>query len=113
MESIVAVDRLSALAQPNRLAVFRLLVKAGKQGLAAGEIARALDVAPNTLSAQLNILSNAGLVTSARDGRSIIYAADFKSMGDLLVYLVEDCCNGNPEICSPVAEVTKCFDGCA
>ncbi len=112
MELINAVRLLSALAQPNRLEVYRLLVKAGKQGIAAGDIARALDVAPNTLSAQLNILSNSGLVTSVRKGRSIIYAADFKNMGDLLVYLVEDCCNGNPEICLPIAEATKCLDGC-
>lgn len=112
MELNDVVNRLSALAQPNRLAVFQLLVKAGKQGIAAGEIARTLDVAPNTLSAQLNVLSNAGLVTNVRDGRSIIYAADFKSMGDLLVYLVEDCCNGNSEICLPIAEATKCLDGC-
>ncbi|GAB5457345.1 MAG: helix-turn-helix transcriptional regulator [Henriciella sp.] len=111
MELSNAVRRLSALAQPNRLEVYRLLVKAGKQGIAAGDIARALDVAPNTLSAQLNILSNSGLVTSVREGRSIIYAADFKNMGDLLVYLVEDCCNGNPEICLPIAEATKCLDG--
>lgn len=112
MESKIAVSRLSALAQPNRLDVFRLLVKQGKQGLAAGGIARALNVAPNTLSAQLTILANAGLVTSVRDGRSIIYSADFKSMGDLLIYLVEDCCNRNPEVCLPIAEATQSLDGC-
>ncbi|MEH6697041.1 MAG: helix-turn-helix domain-containing protein [Hyphomonas sp.] len=112
MESITAINRLSALAQTNRLAVFRLLVKAGKSGMAAGEIARTLAIAPNTLSAQLNILSHAGLVTSVREGRSILYAADFQSMGDLLVYLVEDCCNGNPDICVPIAEATKCLQGC-
>lgn len=112
MESNIAVLRLSALAQLNRLAVFRLLVKAGKQGLAAGEIARSLDVAPNTLSAQLNILSNAGLVRSIRDGRSIIYTADFANMGDLLVYLVEDCCNGNSEICQPLLTAAECPAQC-
>ncbi len=112
MESITAINRLSALAQTNRLAVFRLLVKAGKSGMAAGEIARTLAIAPNTLSAQLNILSHAGLVTSVREGRSILYAADYQSMGDLLVYLVEDCCNGNPDICVPIAEATKCLQGC-
>tara|TARA_R110001592_G_scaffold288141_2_gene557067 strand:+ start:1673 stop:2014 length:342 start_codon:yes stop_codon:yes gene_type:complete len=112
MESITAINRLSALAQTNRLAVFRLLIKAGKSGMAAGEIARALALAPNTLSAQLNILSNAGLITRVREGRSILYAADFQSMGDLLVYLVEDCCNGNPDICVPIAEATKCRQRC-
>jgi DNA-binding transcriptional ArsR family regulator len=103
MELIPAVQRLSALAQESRLAVFRLLVKAGPEGVPAGEIARALDITPNTLSAQLNILSNAGLIASRRDGRSIIYAADFERMGELLVYLMEDCCQGRPEVCAPMA----------
>lgn len=75
--------------------------------MAAGDIARALGVAPNTLSAQLNILSHAGLLTSTRDGRSIIYTADFANMGELLVYLVEDCCNGTPEICEPLLVATE------
>jgi len=107
MESIPAVQRLSALAQESRLAVFRFLVKAGHDGVPAGEIARALDVTPNTLSAQLNILSHAGLVTSRRDGRSIIYAADFERMGELLVYLKEDSCQGRPEVCEPLAEAAS------
>jgi ArsR family transcriptional regulator len=103
MEVNAAVHRLSALAQESRLAVFRLLVKAGPGGVPAGDIARALDITPNTLSAQLNILSNAGLITSRRDGRSIIYAADFGAMSGLLVYLMEDCCQGRPEVCAPMA----------
>lgn len=107
MESDVAIRRLSALAQESRLAVFRLLVKAGRAGVAAGEIARALDVPANTLSAQLAILSAAGLVTSRREGRSIIYAADYDGMGDLLVYLMEDCCQGRPEVCAPLAEAAS------
>tara|TARA_R110002072_G_scaffold246235_6_gene405481 strand:- start:328 stop:690 length:363 start_codon:yes stop_codon:yes gene_type:complete len=106
MEISLAVLRLSALAQANRLAVFRLLVKAGKTGLAAGEIARRLEVAPNTLSAQLTVLANAGLVESRRDGRSIIYTAAFAQMGELIVYLVEDCCQGDPGICDPVMDAT-------
>ncbi len=105
MESNLAIKRLSALAQDSRLAVFRLLVKAGPDGVAAGEIARALDITPNTLSAQLSILSNAGLVASRRDGRSIIYTADFDAMTALLVYLTEDCCGGRPEVCGPLAQV--------
>jgi DNA-binding transcriptional ArsR family regulator len=105
MESTTAVRRLSALAQDSRLAVFRLLIKAGPEGLAAGEIARTMGVTPNTLSAQLAILASAGLATSRRDGRSIIYAADFDGMGALLVYLMEDCCQGRPEVCAPLAEV--------
>lgn len=104
MESEIAIRRLSALAQSSRLAVFRLLVRAGRDGLAAGEIARALSVAPNTLSAQLGVLANAGLVRSRRDGRSIVYTADFSHMSELLVYLMEDCCQGDLQICSPILD---------
>jgi DNA-binding transcriptional ArsR family regulator len=107
MESGIAVKRLGALAQENRLAVFRLLVKAGPDGVAAGEIARVLKVPANTLSAQLNVLAHANLVTSRRDGRSIIYAADYDNMSDLLLYLMEDCCQGRPEVCAPLAEVAS------
>ncbi|HZK98312.1 MAG TPA: metalloregulator ArsR/SmtB family transcription factor [Caulobacteraceae bacterium] len=105
MESDIAIKRLSALAQDSRLAVFRLLVKAGPDGIAAGEIARSLEITPNTLSAQLTILANASMVTSRRDGRSIIYAADYDGMSELLVYLMEDCCQGRPEVCAPLAAV--------
>lgn len=73
--------------------------------MAAGDIARSLQVPANTLSAQLAILANAGLIASRRDGRSIIYAADFDGMGDLLVYLMEDCCGGRPEVCAPLAQI--------
>ena len=104
MEPETAVRRLAALAQPSRLAVFRLLVKAGPDGMAAGEIARALDIAPNTLSAQLNLLSQAGLVRQRRDGRSLIYSVDAGHMADLLVYLMEDCCQGRAELCGPVID---------
>lgn len=107
METATAVKRLSSLAQENRLAVFRLLVKAGKDGLPAGEISRLLNTAPNTLSAQLNVLGNAGLISSRRDGRSIIYAADYDGMSDLLLYLMEDCCQGRPEVCAPLAAVAS------
>jgi ArsR family transcriptional regulator, arsenate/arsenite/antimonite-responsive transcriptional repressor len=103
MESTTAIKRLAALAQESRLAVFRLLVKAGRDGIAAGEIARALDIPPNTLSAQLTLLANADLVVSRREGRSIIYAVDYESMSQLLVYLMEDCCQGHPEVCAPLA----------
>jgi len=105
MESDAAIKRLSALAQDSRLAVFRLLVKTGRDGVAAGEIARALKITPNTLSAQLTILANANMVTSRRQGRSIIYAADYDAMSQLLVYLMEDCCQGRPEVCGPLADV--------
>lgn len=107
MESNNAIKRLSALAQDSRLAVVRLLIKAGPEGMAAGDVARALGITPNTLSAQLNILANAGLVVSRRDGRSIIYAADFDGMSELLVYLMEDCCQGRPEVCAPLAQAAS------
>jgi ArsR family transcriptional regulator, arsenate/arsenite/antimonite-responsive transcriptional repressor len=113
MESNHALKRLSALAQESRLAVFRLLVKAGPEGLAAGEIARSLEVAPNTLSAQLTVLANAGLLVSRRDGRSIIYAAGYDAMSDLLLYLMEDCCQGRPEICAPLAATASRAACCA
>jgi ArsR family transcriptional regulator len=107
METSTAVKRLSALSQENRLAVFRLLVKAGPAGVPAGEIARTLEITPNTLSAQLTVLANAGLVTGRRDGRSIIYAAGYDSMSELLVYLMEDCCQCRPEVCAPLAAVAS------
>src|SRR5947209_17317559 len=102
MELNDAIRRLSALAQDGRLQVFRLLVKAGPDGLAAGEIARSLDTAPNTMSAQLLVLSNSGLIRARRQGRSIIYSVDFAAMSDLLVFLTEDCCGGRSEICAPL-----------
>jgi DNA-binding transcriptional ArsR family regulator len=105
MKSKTAIDVLSALAHEGRLSAFRALVKAGPHGMAAGDIARKLGVRPNSLSANLNILSNAGLVESRRDGRSIIYTASYDRMTKLLGYLMEDCCNGSPEICTPLAGV--------
>ena len=100
---VKSVEALSALAHEGRLSVFRLLVRAGKDGLAAGDIARKLDVLPNTLSASLTLLANAGLVGSRRDGRSIIYTADYARMSNLLGFLMEDCCNGDASMCAPLA----------
>jgi DNA-binding transcriptional ArsR family regulator len=105
MEMKNAVTALSALGHEGRLSTFRMLVKAGGDGLAAGEVARRLGVPPNTLSANLNILSNAGLVQSRRDGRSIIYTARYDFMSELLGYLVEDCCGGSSEVCIPLADI--------
>jgi DNA-binding transcriptional ArsR family regulator len=107
MKTKDAADTLSALAHEGRLAVFRLLVKAGPEGLAAGDIARKLDTQPNTMSAQLLVLSHAGLVRARRDGRSIIYTADFAEMTALLKFLTEDCCNGRPEICAPLSAIVN------
>jgi ArsR family transcriptional regulator, arsenate/arsenite/antimonite-responsive transcriptional repressor len=107
METTEAVGRLSALAQEARLQVFRLLVRAGPKGMPAGEIARSLGTPANTTSAQLLVLSNAGLIRARRQGRSIIYSVDFGAMRDLLVFLTEDCCGGRAEICAPLAEVAN------
>ncbi len=103
MQLPAAVEALSALAQGSRLAVFRLLVRAGPEGMPAGEIAQEVGVRPNTLSTHLTILGHAGLVQSRREGRSIIYTADYGRMRELLGFLVEDCCAGRPEICAPLA----------
>jgi len=113
MESPAAVAALSALAHPGRLEVFRLLVQAGPEGVAAGEIARATGSLANTLSANLNLLAGAGLVTSRREGRSIIYAAGYERMRELLAFLMEDCCAGNPEICAPLAAIAERAACCA
>lgn len=109
METKSAVASLAALAHEGRLSAFRLLVQAGHDGLAAGEIARRLEILPNTLSASLNILSHADLIASRRDGRSIIYTANYEAMRGLLAFLMEDCCGGSPEICAPLAAIaSKC-----
>jgi len=113
MELKHAVAALSALAHPGRLTTFRMLVQAGREGIAAGEIAREQGVPPNTLSANLNILSHANLIESRREGRSIIYSARYESMADVLEYLMEDCCGGNPEICARLADMvmrTHCVE---
>ena len=90
---------LAALAQESRLDVFRLLVEAGPDGRSAGDIANALKLAPNTLTFHFDRLRQAGLVTVRRDGRSMIYAARYDAMNDLLGYLTENCCQGRE--CAP------------
>lgn len=104
MEIITAVKALSALSQPTRLEAFRLLVSRGREGMPAGEIARALDVPHNTLSSHLTILANAGLVSSRREARSIIYRIEFEGVRELLSFLMEDCCRGRPEVCRPLLD---------
>jgi ArsR family transcriptional regulator len=94
MEKDQAIAALAALAQDNRLDVFRLLVRAGRKGLPAGAVATALDLAPNTLSFHFDRLRQAGLVTVRRDGRSLIYAARYETMHMLLDFLSENCCQG-------------------
>ena len=104
MDISSAVESLSALAQQNRLRVFRLLVECGRDGLAAGDIARTLGIPHNTLSSHLSLLSQAGLVRSRREGRSIIYAVDLAGMRTLLEFLVQDCCQGRPEVCASLLD---------
>jgi len=103
MERVDAVAALSALAQEHRLEVYRRLVQAGSQGMAAGEVADAVGIAPNTLSFHLDRLRHAGLLSVARQGRSLIYAARYEAMNNLLGYLTENCCGGRPEFCAPAA----------
>ncbi|HYS12396.1 MAG TPA: metalloregulator ArsR/SmtB family transcription factor [Burkholderiaceae bacterium] len=109
MKSTQVVTALAALAQTTRLAVFRLLVQQGPSGLAAGEIAEKLSIAPATLSFHLKELSHAGLVSTRQDGRFIFYAADFAAMNDLLGFLTENCCAADCASCAPVpsAATTK------
>ncbi len=103
MKKSTAIAALGALAQETRLDIFRLLVAKGPGGLPAGEIGDRLGQPSPTLSFHLNQLRFAGLVTSRRASRSIIYSANFKSMNDLLAYLTENCCGGNPAACAPLA----------
>src|SRR5579864_9557123 len=95
------VAALAALAQDNRLDVFRLLVEAGPEGMPAGAVATTLDLAPNTLTFHFDRLRTAGLVTVRREGRSMIYAARYETMNALLAYLTENCCSGRAEQCAP------------
>jgi len=101
MKSARVVKALSALAQPTRLALYRLLVACGPEGMAAGQVAEKLKVSPATLSFHFRTLSHAGLIESRQDGRFIYYMANFEAMNDILAYLTENCCGGNPEACRP------------
>lgn len=105
MTETSALAALSALAHPTRLAVFRLLVEAGPDGMAAGAIADAMDSRLNTMSKNLSVLTDAGLLVNHREGRSIVYEARIETMRELLDYLMQDCCGGSPELCAPL------FDG--
>jgi ArsR family transcriptional regulator, arsenate/arsenite/antimonite-responsive transcriptional repressor len=96
-----ALAALAGLAQDNRLDIFRLLVEAGRDGMPAGAVADALDLAPNTLTFHFDRLRDAGLVTVRREGRSMIYAARYETMNALIAYLTENCCSGRPEQCLP------------
>lgn len=108
MDINTAVAALEALAHETRLSVFRLLVQAGPDGLSAGDIADRLDARQNTMSSHLAKLHRAGIVSSQRDGRHIIYRADFDAVSALIVYLMDDCCGGSAQLCDPIAASINC-----
>ena len=109
MDNEAAIVAFAALAQGTRLDVFRLLVKHEPVGLAAGDIARELVVPHNTMSTHLAILTRAGLVSSERQGRSIVYRADLDGLRAVTLFLIKDCCGGRAELCAPlVADLTPC-----
>jgi len=109
MDENKTIAALAALAQPTRLQTFRLLVEREPDGIAAGDLARALGVPQNTMSAHLTILSNAGLVSGERQSRSIIYRANLEGLRSTILYLLQDCCGGNVRLCAPlIADLTPC-----
>ena len=104
MESEDAILALAALAQPTRLDVFRLLTRHEPEGLAAGDIAKALAIPQNTMSSHLAILARAGLLSARRSSRSIVYRADLTRLQAVVLFMLRDCCDGRPEICAPLIE---------
>ena len=108
MDKKSSLAALAALGQETRLDIFRLLVRAGAQGVPAGEVAARLDAVQNTVSSHLKILAQAGLLRPERDGRTVRYVADMTGFRDLLAYLMEDCCDGAPELCRPVIDAVTC-----
>ena len=104
-----ALLAFSALSQPTRLEVFRLLIENEPAGLPAGEVARRMAVPHNTMSTHLAILTRAALITAERRSRSIVYRARLDAVRELAGYLVQDCCGGRPEICAPLlADLSPC-----
>ena len=104
MDISQALTAFAALSQPLRLQAFRLLITAGGDGMAAGDIATALGAKANTTSQNLSQLVHAGLISSTRAGRSIIYSADMEGVNRLLLFMLEDCCGGQPDQCRPLIE---------
>ena len=104
MDVMIALEALSALSHETRLWAFRLLVQAGPEGLTAGSIAEGLGSRQNTMSSHLKALAMATLIDSERDGRSVVYKANYDTVRELVLFLMEDCCAGNNAVCRPVAE---------
>ncbi|MGN7127364.1 ArsR/SmtB family transcription factor [Methylorubrum populi] len=110
MDERQALASFAALGQEHRLRVVRALVTAGPDGLAAGILAETVGVAGNNLSFHLKELSHAGLITSRREGKSVIYSAAYAGLSDLIAFLMRDCCQGRPEVCAPVAAALSTCD---
>ncbi|OSP54699.1 helix-turn-helix transcriptional regulator [Pseudoruegeria sp. SK021] len=108
MDRLTALSAFACLSQPMRLDAFRLLIKAGETGMIAGEIGAALTARQNTMSANLSVLIQSGLVRKERQGRTIRYFADMDGVGGLLAFLVEDCCGGQAELCQPLIDQIAC-----
>lgn len=108
-----ALSALAALAHESRLEIFRMLVRAGKEGMAAGQIADALDCPASSLSFHLAHLTRTGLLIQKREGRSLIYTVSFDRFVALMGFLLEDCCQGHSEICAPLAEIARTAARCA
>jgi len=104
MDINTALEALTGLSQATRLLTFRLLVQAGPDGLSAGNIAKRLQSRQNTMSSHLKQLNQAGLINARREGRNMIYSANYDTVRGLILYLMEDCCAGNKAVCQPVAE---------
>jgi len=109
MDQIEAIAALGALAQETRLALFRLLVTCGPEGLAAGAIGERLGVPPSSLSFHLQELVHAGLITQRRLSRNLIYSAEYGRMNELLLYLTENCCGGGAAACAPACNPANTF----
>ncbi len=108
MDERQALSAFAALSQETRLRILRHLVVAGPDGLAAGAIAERVEVSASNVSFHLKELERAGLLAARRDGRSIIYCAEYAAISGLIRFLLEDCCSGHPEICRPAAAFAAC-----
>jgi DNA-binding transcriptional ArsR family regulator len=108
MDEFRAIESLSALANETRLAAFRLLLREAPDELAAGDIASRLGIVQNTMSSHLAVLARTGLISARKDGRNMLYRAEPAAMRALLAWLMEDCCQGDSEICAPLLDLVSC-----
>jgi ArsR family transcriptional regulator, arsenate/arsenite/antimonite-responsive transcriptional repressor len=108
MDERQALTAFAALSQDTRLRIVRILVQAGPEGVPAGAIAESVGASPSNVSFHLKELERTGMIASRREARSIIYAADYETLGGVIRFLMEDCCAGRPEICAPVLAAPCC-----